>query len=177
MTILDATCSVGRKWPKYADIRIDIDIAAKPDVVMDCRHTTFPNDSFSEIYCDPPHLVRRNPQLIHRQGDALGKRYSRFSAWKDRNEWYGFLDGINVEFARILVPGGLLQFKVPEGGKNSSLVSFRDLNRLTNFEIIADDRRESHGFFANWHRSLGHAISYIHFITLRLRTEDGEDSV
>lgn len=121
--ILDATCSLKRRWPAEADVRVDIDPKARPDVLADAARLPFADGTFATVYCDPPHFVRFDgDRSWQRQFDAnLDSRrsnYARFSWWPNRSHWLRFVARSAVEFARVLCPGGRLVYKVPDGSRS-----------------------------------------------------------
>jgi hypothetical protein len=140
--ILDATCSFSHIWPKHATVRIDIRPECKPQIVMDARDLKFPDNYFDEIYCDPPHFIRKNgtvsKMIINRRLD--GKRspdpITRYGVWKNIEEWYDFIEKTNNEFCRVIKPNGILHYKMTEGKGCMTITSL--LNRMTNFELIED---------------------------------------
>lgn len=140
--ILDATCSFGKIWPKHASIRIDVRSECKPDMVMDAKDLKFPDNYFDEIYCDPPHLIRKGgaSQRIKTYRRLSGRRtpdpFTRYGHWNNQEEWFEFAEKTNKEFYRCLKPKGLLYYKITEAGgctKPSDLVQ-----RMTNFELLED---------------------------------------
>lgn len=140
--ILDATCSYGRRWPRFETIRIDIRPEVHPDFVMDAKHTNFPDYHFDEIYCDPPHIVRKSPL------SGMEDIYQRYGWWKSRSEWIDFLRQTNIEFFRILKLDGVLHYKITDGatfkGETGGATHLRELIReMTNFEITKDRITES----------------------------------
>lgn len=146
--ILDATCSFGRIWPKYATIRIDIRKECNPDIVMDAKDLKFENDFFDEIYCDPPHLIRKGDNLEgSKRKTRLSGRLSssnmfvRFGYWHNHEEFYEFVDKTNNEFYRVLKPKGIIHYKMTDG---SGCVRTSDLiERMTNFTLTKDERTKS----------------------------------
>ena len=136
--ILDATCSTLRLWPKKATIRIDIRPEVKPDMVMDARELQFPDHTFDEIYCDPPHVIDkrglfRKPKFSRSfasRNRNLGPEYmtdlyihnmARFGVWKSRGEWLDFVKRTDSEFYRCLKSSGELHYKICESGKSESI--------------------------------------------------------
>lgn len=149
--ILDATCSFYRNWPKHATIRMDKRSEVKPDVVGDIRKTNFPDSYFDAVYLDPPHMIRKDPMILGhditqiRRLRRLGTygiktpgfyhELSRYGHFKSKDEWYDFLDKVNVELLRILKPNGKCYWKLMFG-KDTRLIKQEDLQRLTNFKTI-----------------------------------------
>lgn len=150
--VLDATCSYFHLWPKHATIRMDIRPEVKPDIVGDIRKTDFPNSFFDEIYLDPPHMIRTDNGCMF-PGDRLsikrrlsGRRtphsFDRYGVFKSINEWYEFLDSVNLELKRILKPNGIIHFKITSG-KDRRVIKRKDMERLTNFEVIKEKTTKS----------------------------------
>lgn len=76
----------------------------KPDMVMDFTKLEFPDNSFSLVVFDPPHLFKRNGKTGWMQ-----KKYgSLIPGWKDEMK-LGF-----SECFRVLKPAGVLIFKWSE---------------------------------------------------------------
>lgn len=112
--ILDACCGSRMFWfnkqeshTTYMDIRKETfelcdgrKTEIKPDVVADCRHCPFPDDTFNLIIFDPPHLrwVGRN--------SWMQQKYGRLP-----EDWQCFLKESMDELMRVLKPGGTLIFK------------------------------------------------------------------
>ena len=138
--ILDATCSFRTKtrWPRFASIRIDIRAETRPDFVMDARTLKFPNAYFTEIYCDPPHLITKkvSPWLeqYRRLHGRIGKMtmFTHYGYWHSREEWLDFAEKSCREFYRCLKSNGLLHYKLTE----SKDMSPQDILRLGLFIII-----------------------------------------
>ncbi len=75
-------------------------IVIDPDIEMDFREIPFPNDSFSLVVFDPPHLIRAG------QKSWLAAKYGKLSEdWREdiRKGFY--------ECFRVLKPNGTLIFK------------------------------------------------------------------
>lgn len=132
---LDATCSLKRRWPEKADVRLDIDPAARPDVLANAERLPFTEGSFAEVWCDPPHFVRFDGDRawVRQFDDALDPRrakYSRFSAWPNRATWLRFCARSAREFARVLRVGGRLMYKVPDGSRSHRrVIDYREVIR------------------------------------------------
>jgi len=145
--ILDATCSFGKIYPKHATVRIDIRPECKPDIVMDARDLKFPDNYFDQIYCDPPHLIRKAPlhyrikEVRRLSGRRSPDAFTRYGWWKTNEEWFDFIEKTNKEFHRCLKKDGLLYYKITEAGgctKPSDLIE-----RMTNFELVEDKTNPS----------------------------------
>src|SRR5208282_2413275 len=112
--ILDATCSLRRLWPEFADVRMDINPAAKPDVVASCLDIPFGSGTFKMVYCDPPHLVGAG-KVWRAQIMGKGNLGERFSAFDSMAAWREFAVKATAEFHRVLKPRGLLLWKLMDG--------------------------------------------------------------
>lgn len=146
--ILDATCSFSKIWPKTASIRIDIRPECNPDIVMDAKDLKFEDNYFDEIYCDPPHLIRKGDNL---EGSIRNTKLSgrlkssnmfvRFGYWHNHEEFYEFVDKTNNEFHRVLKPGGIVHYKMTDG---TGCVRTSDLiERMNKFIVIKDEKTKS----------------------------------
>lgn len=71
-----------------------------PDTVLDFRHLPFPDQSFSLVAFDPPHLVRAG------QRSWLAAKYGKLGA-----DWRDDLRAGFAECFRVLKPDGTLVFK------------------------------------------------------------------
>ena len=160
--ILDATCSTKKIWPRFASLRMDIKREVKPDVCASATHLPFRDGIFQEIYCDPPHVVGHQYWIfseLHRQ-----EGYDRFGAWDSLDQWFMFLEHVNIEAARCLELDGLLHFKVLDGAEShrKERIQFKDLIRLTNFESARPPKRVKSGIGNRY------GLSTVVFATYRL---------
>lgn len=164
--ILDATCSYARVWPKHATIRIDIRPEVNPDYTMDAKNLTFEDESFDEIYCDPPHLFRKGEHKTESIKRRLTGRKSpgfwqRYGYWNSKEDWIEFVTKTNESFARVLTDNGLLHYKITE---SSSSITLKDLvTRMDNFNLISDTQKDSNS-------NLG--TGNVHYLTFEKRTTD-----
>ena len=163
--VLDATCSWSKVWPKFATVRIDIRPEAHPDILMDARNLKFPNAFFDAIYCDPPHIIRKNGNVSAaariarlRRGHSDKNFFDRFGLWSSRAEWLDFLDKTDKEFARCLKPVGLLHYKVTDGEGNSGTKVSEVLERMVSFTVINDKKTKTG-------KALGQNI--VHWLTMK----------
>lgn len=113
--ILDMCCGSRMFWlnktdPRtvFADIRSESHtlcdgrpLHITPDVIADFRALPFPDDSFSQVVFDPPHLVRVG------ENAWMGKKYGRLN----RSTWQEDIRQGFVEAFRVLRPQGTLIFK------------------------------------------------------------------
>lgn len=72
----------------------------EPDAIMDFRTLPFPDETFSLVSFDPPHLVHAGPK------SWLGAKYGRLSDTRQDDIRSGF-----SECLRVLKPDGTLVFK------------------------------------------------------------------
>jgi hypothetical protein len=134
---LDATCSLKRRWPAEASVRVDIDPEARPDVRADATRLPFADRSFDRVYCDPPHFVRFDgdrawQRQFHEDRGKARAKYTRFSAWPNRRAWRDFCTRSAAEFSRVLVAGGHLLYKVPDGSRSHKrVIDYREVIRAT----------------------------------------------
>lgn len=163
--ILDATCSYKRKWPRFATVRIDVRPETKPDIVMDAKDLKFPDNYFDEIYCDPPHIIRKSTDLtnvnLHRR--LIGRELSmlqRFWFWKNTDEWLDFVKKTNDEFYRCLKPKGLLYYKMTEAKGCVTIKSL--IENMVAFKVVADKTRPSKTNFSKFNKV---PTSQAHFLT------------
>ena len=180
--IVDTTCSTKRRWPVYADLRLDCDPSVKPDIVADTRHLPFRDDSIDELWCDPPHLVKsfknRSP-LVDSQlltGLAEGTRkategYRRFSIWSGMNNYLSWLAETSREFYRVLKPCGVVRYKTTDGSRShgTTIRVFDAIKefQVAGFRLILDDAAVSKGYFARWHAKHHGTVTLTHYLTLQ----------
>lgn len=91
-------------------------LSINPDAIMDYRDLPFPNESFSVIAFDPPHLVRAGPQSWQ------AAKYGQLS----RETWREDLTAAFTECFRVLKPNGVLIFKW-----NETQILVREILALT----------------------------------------------
>ena len=166
--ILDATCSYAHIWPKFATVRIDIRPETKPDMVMDAKNLKFPDNYFDEIYCDPPHLLRKSDDLTkanfrQRQRGRKLSLLQRYYFWHNMDEWLIFVEKTNKEFFRCLKPNGTVYYKMTDAKGAVTIKSLID--GYTNFKLIEDKAVKSK---VNWKTS----NSMAHYITFRRQSND-----
>lgn len=144
--ILDATCSFSRIWPKHATIRMDIRPQVKPDVVGDIKKTQFPDNHFDEIYLDPPHMIRKDPFILPHDKLYISRRlsgrrspdtFTRYGAWRTREEWLDFLNKTNKELLRIIKAHGFIHWKLTFGS-DTRFIKREDMKLMTNFILIKE---------------------------------------
>jgi len=103
MKILDATSGNRAMWfDKNCPLATFIDLReeVKPEIVMDCTNTTFPDYSFDLIVFDPPHVnVGATSQM--------GQSYGHFTTAEIKE----LVRKAFEEFYRILKDNGIVIFK------------------------------------------------------------------
>lgn len=114
--ILDACCGSRMFWfnkqhpdTLYIDNRImqptkmsnGATIEVKPDMVMDFRKLDLPDDSFSLVVFDPPHVINAGDKSF------LAKKYG----YLKKDTWRDDLRAGFSECFRVLKPAGVLIFK------------------------------------------------------------------
>ena len=129
--ILDACCGhrmlwFNKKHPEalYVDNRTVEDVKlsngstfnVKPDVVMDFRHLDLPDNSFSLVVFDPPHVARAG------KASFLANKYGHL----DKDTWQDDLRRGFAECFRVLKPDGVLVFKW-----NECHIPLKDILALT----------------------------------------------
>lgn len=142
--ILDACCGSRIFWfdknephTTYMDIRDESHVLCDgrildvhPDIIADCRHTGFPDDTFNLIVFDPPHLVSAG------DNSWLKKKYGKLP-----KDWESFLHESMAELMRVLKVGGTLIFKW-----NETQVKLSDvLSAIEPFKPLLGQRMQSNG--------------------------------
>lgn len=126
MKILDACCGERAFWvdKHHPDTTfIDVREIVKPDIVMDCRNTSFPDKTFDLIIFDPPHL-----SLSTNNKGIFGEKYGTFTAQEVRI----LIKESFVEFSRILKDDGFIVFKWNTHSQKLKIV----LPLISKFEIL-----------------------------------------
>ena len=182
--IVDTTCSTKRRWPVYADLRLDKDPAVKPDIVADTRRLPFADGTVDELWCDPPHLVKshknHSPHIDDEMYFGLSEAsrratagYRRFSIWGSMAEYLSWLTDTSREFRRVLKPYGIVRYKTTDGSRSHGN-TIRVADAITAFEsagfrLVLDDAAVSTGFFARWHAKHHGTTTYTHYLTFQAR--------
>jgi hypothetical protein len=128
--ILDATAGNRTLWtckddPRILFIDVEPDLDRKPDLLLDCTNTGFPDARFHTIVFDPPHQTGRakNEGVFctpnRREYDAKWPQYKRpgppryygSDKYKNKAELMVFLHKAGKEFSRILSDDGILLLK------------------------------------------------------------------
>lgn len=136
--ILDATAGNRTMWKTkesqfilFADIEPDLEI--KPDKIMDCTKTGFPDKYFNIVFFDPPHGWGKKPGLSllsiknMRELEAYpwprkdmtrrskkARPYYGWDKFQTKIGLLGFIHKSQEEFYRILENDGVLWFKWSE---------------------------------------------------------------
>lgn len=148
--ILDATAGNRTIYTTKNDSRIlyiDIepDLTIKPDLILDCTATGFPNASFHTIIFDPPHEYGRQknigqnttPNRINIKPEWNAKcwnpnkipGYYGSDKYKNAHELGVFIRKAAQEFSRILTHDGIILIKWGETTKSADRI-------LTWFRIV-----------------------------------------
>ncbi len=150
--ILDPTCGPASWWkefPAATVVKCDLTNRTACDVQSDARHLPFQEAVFSEIWCDPPHLIRNDVK-------HWNPSYLRYGFWPYRHVWENFLDSVNAEFARALQPGGRLLMKIIHG-KDRRVTHREDLDRLTRWKVTGEEVWKSG---ASWSTCTSHLVEF-----------------
>ena len=127
--ILDATAGNRFIWKTketpfiiWGDIEPDLEY--KPDQIIDCTQTDFPDKYFHTIFFDPPHSWGRekNAGIFTTPSKKVSDekwpshkrtrpRYYGLDKFKSKTALLGFINKAQKEFYRILQDGGALWFK------------------------------------------------------------------
>jgi ubiquinone/menaquinone biosynthesis C-methylase UbiE len=118
--VLDVCCGSRMFWfdkkdsrALYVDNRIMLPkkqtngatIEVRPDVVMDFRYLNIPNNSFSLVVFDPPHIIKRGGKNSY-----MAEKYGEL----DKKTWKEDLSKGFSECFRVLKKNGTLIFKWSE---------------------------------------------------------------
>ena len=184
--IVDTTCSTKRRWPVYADLRMDVNPSVKPDLVADTRHLPFADGSINELWCDPPHLVKswvnKSPLVddttyagLHPGTRKAAAGYRRFSIWGGMAEYLTWLTDTAREFRRVLKPHGIVRYKTTDGSRSHG-TTIRVVDAIAAFQkegfrLVVDDAAVSTGYFARWHAKHHGTVTLTHYLTLQKKEE------
>lgn len=185
--IVDVTCSTKRRWPAYADLRLDVNPAVKPDVVADTRRLPFADGTIDEIWCDPPHFVKswRNKSPLVDSTTLIGLSpetqrvaagYRRFAIWGGMAEYLSWLSDSAGEFRRVLRAFGIVRYKTTDGSRSHG-TTIRVTDAVSAFEkegfrLVLDDAAVSTGYFARWHAKHHGTVTLTHYLTFQKRGDD-----
>jgi len=137
--ILDACCGSKMFWfdrkeshTVYMDNREFEDILCdgrklevKPDIVADFRNIPFPDETFSLVVFDPPHLLKAGER------SWLVKKYGKLTENWQEDIAKGF-----SECMRVLKPNGTLIFKW-----NEEQISQKEVLKAIGYKPLFGDRR------------------------------------
>ena len=177
LNTLDATCSVHRRWPKRADVRMDIDPAARPDILADVRQMPFGDGTFSRVYFDPPFNIYRTGSVRDLRVRRTEKaEYQRFGHYENRSAWLDFLLAASHEVRRVLRPRGHWVVKCSHGirecgaakGKlTGASIPYTDYLCLAGWALVSDVRVPVRGPFVGAIASRGAKPTWTHYLTFR----------
>ena len=157
-TILDATAAYRGIWDQdgktaedilFIDIEPELDL--KPDVLMDCTNTDFPDGRFRQVFFDPPHRYGHNKnngihqtpskQLQKEKWRNTGSYYG-FDKYKTKRDLLDFIYQAQQEFYRITDEHGVLWLKWSEPSIRTAEVIklFTNWKQLMKFEVAYQGR-------------------------------------
>ncbi len=153
--ILDATAGNRLIWMKkespfilWADIEPQLE--RKPDIVMDCRKTNFPNNYFNVIIFDPPHgwgektgekfFSCRNEKeariFVEKwKMKYRGVNYYGMDKYQSKTQLLNYIHRSQLEFYRILKDEGILfmkwcELKIPYGNIKPFFSNWNEMIKL-----------------------------------------------
>jgi hypothetical protein len=135
---LEPCCGARREWKSIKPLNTihgDKLIEVAPQIVLDFTNLPFRDNSFDQLFWDPPHLIRNDVKHFN-------KAYLKFGNWKTRKEWISALEHVNVEFFRVGRPKAVLFTKIIDG-KDRRVTKIKDLDLLTLWEISEQSIRPS----------------------------------
>lgn len=170
--ILDLTCSAKRHWPSYADVRIDVNPATRPDVIADASRLPFADSSFAEAYFDPPHFVSFGDRDVKWRQGFVSKQptdFQRFGYWPTRTAWREFLRRFGPEIARVLETTGTLHAKIPDGTRSHGrMIDLADLRReCPQLVLVRCVSKRSESVQSRRNVKRGRSQSVIHYADFR----------
>ena len=130
--ILDATAGNRNMWktkesPFIIWIDVEEDLEYKPDRLLDCTQTDYPDKFFKTIFFDPPHSYGRNKNEgifttpskkvsteKWPQWERTYPRYYGLDKYPTKTALLGFINKAQEEFYRILEDDGMLWLKWSE---------------------------------------------------------------
>lgn len=178
--VLDATASPKPRWPRHAHVRLDILRSAKPDVVGTDTALPFRQGTFTDVYCDPPHMVKfpGDRRWVRDWNQYTKPNFRRFKYWSNRREWQRFLDLALPEFCRVLCPGGRLHFKVPDGSRSHkrAIDQHEVRSAAKGFRLIRNRSVESRSHLSRANVRRGRSATIVHYLTF-VKVPDPEESL
>ena len=152
--ILDATAGNRNIWqtkdhPNILWIDVEPELEIKPDRLMDCRKTGFPDKKLIAIFFDPPHwygdkigshrftIRNENDRKNYLPGWKGGLCYYGTDKYQTKTSLLGFIHKAQKEFYRILRDDGFLWMKWNETKieVRSILPLFRDWHEMLRLHI------------------------------------------
>lgn len=127
-------------------IDIEPELSVKPDKILDCTKTGFPDKQFMIIFFDPPHSFGRTKntgmhqtpsyEVQRQKWNSVGSYYG-FDKFKTKTALLGFINRSQKEFYRVLRDNGVLWFKWSEihASLDSILPIFRNWKLMMKFEV------------------------------------------
>lgn len=131
--ILDSTAANRSIWsvkddPRIIFIDIETELELKPDLIMDCTKTKFPDNYFNMIIFDPPHDYNVPVGTSHftlrnkKEAEAFNQKYGTnrhvtyygSDKYKTKGSLLSFIFRAQREFKRILSKNGILLMKWTE---------------------------------------------------------------
>ena len=126
--ILDATAGNRNIWKTKESsnviwIDIEKELEFKPDILLDCTKTHFPDNYFFSIFFDPPHDygLKKNHRIHTTPSKKVadekwdyGRTYTTYYGWDKYNsqtQLLSFIHKAQNEFYRILKDNGMLWLK------------------------------------------------------------------
>jgi len=168
--ILDATAANRAFWRTKESnhilwIDIEPELEIKPDLVLDCTNTGFPDESIMMIIFDPPHWWGDTPgenffscrnkeekrQFEEKYGlGRHGATYYGTDKYQTKHALLGFLHKAQLEFQRILYPDGILWLNWSEVKLelNRIMPFFRDWDEMLRLPI--GSKLQTLSTYQNW---------------------------
>ena len=177
--VVDTTCSTKRLWPKFADIRLDVNPEVHPDVVADTRRLPFHDNCIGVLYCDPPHLVKSDKNHFNFFDDSVYNKlnqemkkgingYRRFFRWHGMKEYRSWLNLSATEFYRVLKPGGVVHYKTTDGSRShGNTIRVDDAKEVfcqRGFVLMEDDVHVSTGYLAKLNTKHYGSVTLTHYL-------------
>ena len=171
--ILDSTCSFRKVWPRYASLRIDVRKATRPDIVCDARFLPFKGGVFDEIYCDPPHLIRKGGwEGIKRWRRLTGRggsydMFTRYGVFESKAQFIDFVVRTNSEFNYSLKSDGVLYYKMTHNLNNKNIGVDYVFELMRDFQVVKDVVTPSKS-------GMGKKSTKVHWLTMKPKNRVSE---